>query len=358
MHLAELLALRATPLAGISLGLTRRCPLRCGHCSTDSSITSEQYPASVFSHFVSSFTRDEHPEVIFMSGGEALLRPNLVIELATRARRTGAKSALLSGMFFANLQVIPQRLLHAILSVDHFSASIDVFHEREVHRQNVFKALRYIISLGQSVSIQAVGRDGGDGYLTTLIKDVADAFDSKVPMLVSSYAPFGRAKSWLSPDLTQIETESSADPCVMAAWPGVAFDGTILACGNDNALTSKPSHLVIGDSRTDDWSTIRRRSLESSILRAIRLFGPKYTLNRIQASGIRACSGYCDACMEHLGDSHLRQPISTLMNAEGTKLIEELALMPALPYSAVTFARTHGIPRYAHLVNAGLNYRL
>ncbi|CAM5737420.1 Radical SAM protein (Fragment) OS=Streptomyces microflavus OX=1919 GN=G3I39_17810 PE=4 SV=1 [Streptomyces microflavus] len=39
MELAELVGLRPFPAAGLLLGLTRRCPLRCGHCSTGSDLT-------------------------------------------------------------------------------------------------------------------------------------------------------------------------------------------------------------------------------------------------------------------------------------------------------------------------------
>lgn len=41
MYLSELLSYRAIPAAGISIGITRKCPLHCAHCSTRSSLDSE-----------------------------------------------------------------------------------------------------------------------------------------------------------------------------------------------------------------------------------------------------------------------------------------------------------------------------
>jgi hypothetical protein len=45
---------------------------------------------------------------------------------------------VLSGLFFARKPGIPKSIKSAIDAVDHFSVSMDAFHEREVPRSNVF----------------------------------------------------------------------------------------------------------------------------------------------------------------------------------------------------------------------------
>ena len=55
MHLVDLLSLRAVPAGGVSIALTRRCPLSCAHCATNSLLTSEEAPAEMFVHFVDGF---------------------------------------------------------------------------------------------------------------------------------------------------------------------------------------------------------------------------------------------------------------------------------------------------------------
>ena len=106
MHLSELLSLRSIPAAGISIGITRRCPLSCAHCSTNSTMQSEQYPENIFTKFVNTFTEEHHPEIISMSGGEALLRPRLVQRLADISRGVGTRSSVLSGLFFAACSMV------------------------------------------------------------------------------------------------------------------------------------------------------------------------------------------------------------------------------------------------------------
>jgi pyruvate-formate lyase-activating enzyme len=352
MHLVELLAFRSVPAAGVSLGLTRRCPLSCAHCSTNSTLTSEQHPASMFERFVDTFDAGNRPEVLAMSGGEALLRPELVRKLAERAREAGTRSTVLSGMFFANSRSIPPPIRAAIQAVDHFSASIDVFHEREVPRANVFRVLDGLLSEGKDVSLHVVGQDAGDAYLEDIISEVRKVFGGSVPMLVNAVSSFGRARAWFTRDQAGPPGEIEADPCAMAAWPVVGFDGTIVACGNDDALDSGPAHLRLGHANVDDWATIRTRSLNSSMMRAIRLFGPEYIADRFGDRG-RGCDGYCQTCMKLSEQPALAQRIGQVMAKPSAAILEEQVSAMQRRAGAVAFARSHGLSRYAELVVLG-----
>ena len=185
MHLADYLAIRAIPAAGISLALTRRCPLNCAHCATNSTFTSEEAPAELFLGFVDSFTAEDHPEVLAISGGEAFLRPALLQELAERAALTGCRTASLSGMFWAKSKRIPPPIKRAIDALDHFSVSLDVFHEQEVDRFDVYRVLEQLVSEGKDVSVHIVGMDADDPYLAERTTEVREVFEGRVPMLVN-----------------------------------------------------------------------------------------------------------------------------------------------------------------------------
>src|SRR5947209_1142650 len=129
MHLVEILARRQVPGAGLYLSLTRRCPLSCAHCSTNSSLSSEEYEASNFLKLVDSFTVDCHPEILVLTGGEPLVRPGLVRGITERAHAVGTRVVLASGMFFARQATIPASLNETIRGVDHLTASLDIYHE-------------------------------------------------------------------------------------------------------------------------------------------------------------------------------------------------------------------------------------
>ena len=61
-------------------------------------------------------------------------RPELLRELAESARSVGTWSLALSGMYWARAPRIPPAIRRAIDALDHFSASVDVYHEKEVPR--------------------------------------------------------------------------------------------------------------------------------------------------------------------------------------------------------------------------------
>jgi MoaA/NifB/PqqE/SkfB family radical SAM enzyme len=75
LHLAEVIELRAVPAAGLIIELTRRCPLSCAHCSTDSTLASEEHPSDGLLRLIDSFEAHDRPQVIALTGGEPLLRP-------------------------------------------------------------------------------------------------------------------------------------------------------------------------------------------------------------------------------------------------------------------------------------------
>lgn len=216
MELGELVGRRPFPAAGLLLGLTRRCPLSCAHCSTGSSLTTREEPeAGSLVRFVGSFTRENRPDVVMLTGGEPLLLPGLVEELSARARAAGSRTALLSGMFFARSRGIPPPVLRAIRGVDHFSASLDAHHEREVPRADVFRAVHRIRETGVAVSFHLTGQGADDPYLADITRAVDTEFGGQVPSLVNEVRAFGRAASWAAPP----EPVRRPARCHRAPWP-------------------------------------------------------------------------------------------------------------------------------------------
>ncbi|NEB37172.1 radical SAM protein [Streptomyces sp. SID14515] len=368
MELAELVARRPFPAAGLLLGLTRRCPLRCAHCSTGSDLfTREEPDGGQLERFIGSFTEENRPDVVMLTGGEPLLLPALAERLSTLARRAGSRTALLSGMFFARSggrwigqggrggrrgAAIPPAILRAIRSVDHFSASLDVHHEREVPRADVFRALRRIRDEGVAVSLHLTGTGAADPYLAGLTRAVEEEFGGRVPCLVNEVRPFGRAAAWARPARTGPDP-AAASPCSMAAWPVVAFDGRVLACCNQDTVDRRPvpAHLDLGHIGADDWATVRRRALDSPVLRMLRTVGPTHLAARY-GSGPPAGS-YCDGCRALGGDEAVVAGARAVAGGAAGALLDLTAAVRGSREGAQGVVRRHGCAAYAPLVVAG-----
>lgn len=352
MELADIVGLRPVPCAGLLVSLTRRCPLRCAHCSTASTMTGEQTAARTLVRFAGTFTPADRPEVVMMTGGEPLLRPALMEELAHTVRAAGTRSAVLSGMFFARNGRVPARILRAITAVDHFSASLDVHHEREIPRGDVLKAMRKVLDAGVAASFHIVGSGPADPYLADVVGEVRRVFGDRVPMLVSQVRAVGRAAAWLSGRVAADDTRPL--PCAMAAWPVVAFDGTVTACCNQEVVDGRPvpGHLLLGHIAEDDWDSVRGRALASPMLRLIRSVGPVHL--RLRHGGTPAPggpTGYCATCralgdhpevIERAGNA-ASGPVGRLLDQEASRI--QVAAGP------VGLVRRYGCARYADLVD-------
>jgi hypothetical protein len=298
---------------------------------------------------VETFTPVDRPELLVLTGGEPLLRPDLVCELTERAHSVGTRVWLISGMFFARRRVIPLPIRRAITGVDHFCASLDVFHEKEVPRGAVFRVLHELIEGGQDVSVQAVGLHAHDPYLSEVTGDVQRAFRHRVPVLVGQVAAVGRARRWLRDEEPDHPAVIAPMPCALAAWPVVSFDGTIVACGNQTVVDGPaPLHLRLGHALHDDWVAVRERCLSSPMLRAIRLFGPEYLADRF-GSGKVKCTGYCSTCHELPRDPEIAARVEQVAARPTASCGAGRILAP----NPEAFASDYGIPAYAHLVRLG-----
>src|SRR5580698_3952631 len=168
MNLAELIGLRPVPGAGLLVSVTGRCPLHCAHCSTAATMSAPEPDARHLLRFAGSLTARSRPDVLMLTGGEPLLRPGLVLDLTAAARRAGTRVAVLTGGFFARGGSLPPAVRRVIEAVDHFSVSIDAFHEREVSRADVFAVLRHVLGEGTAASLHVTGSGPADPYLAQL----------------------------------------------------------------------------------------------------------------------------------------------------------------------------------------------
>jgi len=353
VELAELIGLRPEPCAGLLVTLTRRCPLSCAHCSTSSTMDSKEEPGSArLLGFFRSFRPDDRPDVTLLTGGEPLLLPGLARELALAAHDAGSRVALLSGMFFARGPRIPRPIMRAITTADHFSASLDAHHEREVPRADVFRAIRTILDAGVPSSLHLVGSGPDDPYLADITTAVRRTFGDTVPMLVNEVRSVGRAADWLR------ATQPGAGdprglPCTMAAWPVVAFDGRVIACCNQRTVDTRPvpAHLRLGHIADDDWAAVRRRSLDSPELRLIRAIGP--TRLRARYGDVEPRGGYCGGCRT-LGQ-HRETVAGAERDASGPVglLLDQLTAQQQRADGPVALLRRYGCAPYAHLVAPG-----
>ncbi len=313
-------------------------------------MASEQPGGEPLLRFVRTFTQRDRPEVIIFTGGEPMLRPRLVAELASSARASGVRSAVLTGAFFARDGRFPGPVRRALDAVDHCSVSLDAFHEAQLPRRDVFILLRRLLDCGIAVSLHMVGTGPADPYLDDAIADVLRTFGGTVPMLVSDVRALGRAGDWHAA-VSAAAAPGRVAPCLLAAWPVVCFDGTVTACCNQDVVDGprRPAHLRLGHIATDSWPQVRQRSVSSPALRLLRSTGPGH-LGRDPLTGPLRPAEYCAACQAL--DNRAPGVARRLAFAVGPAgdLIDREAGRIAAGRGPVDFVRRYGSARYADLV--------
>lgn len=365
MHLAELLARRPVPGSAVFVTLTRQCPLGCAHCSTMSTTRTADYPpASQLERFISTFTAAERPEFLLMTGGEPLLRPGLVRILAEAARAAGTRSYLLTGAFFtregvgprsADDRVVTPAGLRTVLdTVDHLAVSIDAFHEVEVPRERVFRLLHERLAAGQDVSVQTCGTGPDDPYVEELTQQVRAEFHDRVPLLVSTLRPVGRGRDLRGAVLATPSpagggpSDRRALPCEFAAWPVVAFDGTVSACCNQEVLDgTPPEHLRLGHIGSTTWSEVHQALTASPVLRALRTRGP------LQLADAGSGADYCGVCRTLSDRPEVLRQAEAAARRPVARLLEQQAMDLQLASGPVGFAARNGDASRSDLVLLG-----
>lgn len=357
VHLAELISRRAVPAAGVFALLTRRCPLGCRHCSTRSGPAGEQHDETMFQRFAASFTAASHPEYLLLTGGEPLLRPALAADLASTARSAGTRTYLLTGLYFARQARTSLAVRRAIGMLDHLAVSLDAWHEEFVPRRDVFRVVHELLDQGTELSFQITGSAADDPYLAATVAAVRTEFRDRVPMLVGTVQPYGRARTLLAGKRSAATADPMtipSGPCGFAAWPVIGHSGVVTACCNQAVVDASPApeHLRLGHANIDGWPRIRERCLSAPLLSAIRLLGP---LDVAGLAGERASGGYCRVCQRLSAMPEAQTLASRLAARSRPGAAPPRRAGNRTSAAAVAFARRYGCRRYCDLVLLGLD---
>jgi hypothetical protein len=220
---------------------------------------------------------------------------------------------------------------------------VDRFHQEHVPLANVLAVMRRLVDAGRDASFQITSSGGGgqDAHLTRTIDTIRDAFDDRVPILVGALEPVGRAATLGGDGAGAREKWPVGEPCVVAAWPVVRWDGVVVACANQFVLdgAEPPAHLTLGHIAADSWSAIRERAVATPEIRSVRTLGP----------GALGCAG----CRDLHRDPDATARVHRWARQPAAPLVEAAVLDAQRRSGAVGFARRYGSARHASLVMLG-----
>lgn len=310
--------------------VTRRCNMSCGHCSVESS-----------PHVKSEPTREELLKTIrdaaqsgvmgiLITGGEAMLRGPLVLELLRECCSLGLVTGMTSNGFWGRDANKAEKTLAELreAGLGHLTISYDRYHAEFQGPQAVENIVRAAQKSKFTVRV-SVTRERDDEDMARLVAP----FDALPGVQLRFYdvQPVGRARKLAG--TLRAETGGFCNAC---GTPALTDDGRMTACNGPSYFSPTFSPLVIGDTREESMHTLLERHSNDPILETIRTFGPEYIKRELESlPGFENFSrpsyaGMCELCL-HINSNenavnalrtHLSQPRLVAYRMAAQRVIE------------------------------------
>ena len=318
----------------VAIMLTRRCDIACGHCSVVSGpdVRGPEPKLDELREAVRAAAA-AGARAIQLTGGEPMLRRDVVLELLREARRLGMSGAITTNGSWGRTEDEARATLRELLDagLGLLTISWDRWHEEQLGSAPAMNVVRAAHDLAVFVHANVV-RDGAD----TGVERLADALASYPNVRLRFYdaQPVGRAKAF---ERTTMRHELGGF-CRAAWFPAVTDDGRVTAC-NGPAYFAKPgSPLLMGSTREAPLHELFARHRTDPVVQAIRAYGPlrlREELERLpgfESFPFRETyGGMCELCLQITSDpgaaaalrAHLAEPRRAAERAAVLRLIGE-----------------------------------
>jgi hypothetical protein len=250
------------------------------------------------------------------TGGEPMLREQLVTRLVRLATRSGMSAAITTNGFWgksaSSAFTTVKRLRKAGLGL--LTLSYDRYHAQFQGPEpglNILKAAE-VLKVPMNLNVTRVADDQEIGALVEPFTSSRHAH-----LRVYDVQPVGRAREFESGTLRK----GTAGRCQAACVPAVTDDGRLLACNGPSYFQPQHSPLHVGSLRDTPLADLLARHRDDPILQTVRAFGPERLRSELsQIPGFESFawresySGLCDLCLHINSDaaasSALRERLS------------------------------------------------
>lgn len=293
------------PATSMALMVTRRCNMRCGHCSVESGPDIRDEPSE--HELLDRVRQAAAAEVrsINLTGGEPMLRPRTVLRLVRMARRMGVATSLTTNGSWGRTAARARHGVQALrrAGLGSLAVSVDRYHDEFQGPTPALLIARAAEEAGLPVRISLVAPAGEDG-LAPLVAPFEGLRGTRLRFY--GLQAVGRARG------LPIDTMGSAVDgfCAACAVPAVTDDGRVTACNGPAYFAPGSSPLIVGSLRTEPLGTLLERHRRDPILDTIRTFGPARLRDELRAlPGFERFPfrarylGICDLCLHITSDA-------------------------------------------------------
>jgi hypothetical protein len=290
----------------MALMVTRRCNMRCGHCSVESGpdIRGEPSERELLDEVRQAAAADVRS--INLTGGEPMLRPRTVLRLVRAARRLGVQTSLTTNGSWGRTAARARQGVRALrrAGLGSLAVSVDRYHDEFQGPTPALLIARAAEEVGLHVRISLVVPAGGDGGLAPLVAPFEGLRSTRLRFY--GLQAVGRARG-LPTDTMGGAVDGFCSAC---AVPAVTDDGRLTACNGPAYFAPGSSPLIVGSLRTETLGALLERHRRDPVLDTIRTFGPSRLREELRAlPGFESFPfrarylGICDLCLHVTSDA-------------------------------------------------------
>jgi hypothetical protein len=289
----------------MALMVTRRCNMKCGHCSVESGpdIRVEPTERELLEHVRQAAAADVRS--INLTGGEPMLRPGTVLRLVRVARRLGVQTSLTTNGSWGRTAARARRGVRALrrAGLGSLALSVDRYHDEFQGPTPAVLIARSAEEVGLPVRISLVVPSGED-QLAPLVAPFEGLRSTRLRFY--SLQAVGRARGLPSETMGN----DVGGFCSACALPAVTDDDRLTACNGPAYFAPESSPLIVGSLRTETLETLLVRHRQDPILDTIRTFGPSRLRDELKGlPGFERFPfrarylGICDLCLHVTSDA-------------------------------------------------------
>jgi pyruvate-formate lyase-activating enzyme len=283
----------------VAVMLTRRCNMTCAHCSVESSPRVKGEPSEDELLQVVRDAAAAGASVVQLTGGEPMLREDVVMRLLAECRTLGMSTVVTTNAFWGKSPAKAAEKAKALCDagVRRLTISYDRFHAEFQGPEPAVNIARAAEEMDLPMLISINFTRTADDDLVELVAPFEQF--SKAQMRFYDVQPVGRAR-----DFGKELREESSGFCTGCCVPTVTDDGRMTACNGPSYFSAPESPLVLGSLRDSSLADLVAQHRNDPILETIRTFGPSRLKSELQNTpGFEnfefheRYNGMCDLCL-------------------------------------------------------------
>lgn len=302
-------------MPSIAIAIDSRCNARCSHCCFSCTPRSSDSLSDDRIHdLVTQAIESPDVDEVGLSGGEALLRKDLVLGVTARLSEAGKRTTLVTNGFWGQSEQKARRELSALkdAGLSSMTVSYDDFHAAFVPVQrikNIFEANKHV-DLPSMLNVAVTRNHTGDSLIAALGESILRTRVTKFPVL-----PVGAAR--LLPDGTIIRDFCASDDLRCPGFePVFHFDGRVYPCCSPAVFGTALALGAVGDLGVAE---AQRRIRHNMLLAIIRRFGFGPLLRACRDRGVAVpppstpLVDACDLCRRLFRDEDALRAVAALV---------------------------------------------